>query len=171
MVALSMTYASPASAGEMLKQGDPIGPFTVTKLAGAPEDGVEVGQSLCYRCRYGSRPMVLIFAHEPTESLVKLVRELDTLVSKHHESELKALVTLLGGDRETLQRRADALAKDAGATHVPFAIPNDGENGPEQYGLDQSSDVVVVIANDSPTVASYAFTPDHIDEVDSVLNR
>ncbi len=48
-------------AEECLKQGDPIGAFYVTKVAGADEDGVPVGEELCYRCKYGSRPMVMVF--------------------------------------------------------------------------------------------------------------
>lgn len=163
LVALSMTYATPLHAGDRLEQGNPIGPFSVTKLAGADDDGIEVGQSLCYRCRYGSRPMVLIFARDSTDELVKLIREVESLTLQHAAANLKSLVTLVGSDREAIRSRAEALAKLSGVTEIPFAVSNDGEYGPGHYGLNESSEVVVVVANDSQTVASFAFTDDEID--------
>ena len=57
--------------------GDGVGAFTVTKAAGNPSDGVEDGKRLCYRCRMGSRPVVMIFARTADQSLAKLVNELE----------------------------------------------------------------------------------------------
>ncbi|MEX0611152.1 MAG: hypothetical protein WD229_03435 [Pirellulales bacterium] len=41
-----------ASAGELksgLQAGDSVGAFDVVKIAGAADDGVQVGKQLCYR--------------------------------------------------------------------------------------------------------------------------
>ena len=45
-----------------LQQGDSVGVFYVTKVAGATNDGVAPGEQLCYRCRYGSSPIIMVFA-------------------------------------------------------------------------------------------------------------
>ena len=83
---------------ECLKKGDSIGVFYVTKVAGAVDDGVEPGEDLCYRCRYGSSPMVIIFARETGGKVPELISQLDAAVAENEESSLKGLLTLMGDD-------------------------------------------------------------------------
>jgi hypothetical protein len=175
-VAMTSTYAGAADTAESLKQGDPIGPFMVTKVAGAEDDGVETGESLCYRCRYGSRPMVMVFSRDAGASVAKLVKEIDSAVSANPDSELKGLVTLLGKDRDQLKQQASQLIQDSGAKHVPMVISEDPEHGPSDYGIDAAADVTVIVANDSQVVATHTFNADSVDaakvmsEVKQLLN-
>jgi hypothetical protein len=52
-LALPVLVAAAVGRADELKSGLPVGkslgPFDVTKCAGAPDDGVKVGQELCYR--------------------------------------------------------------------------------------------------------------------------
>ena len=128
LVAMTSTYAGAADATESLKQGDPIGPFIVTKVAGAEDDGIETGESLCYRCRYGSRPMVMVFSRDAGAGVAQLVKEIDSAVSANSDSELKGLVTLLGNDRDALKKQATQMVKDSGAKHIPMVISEDPEH-------------------------------------------
>ena len=57
-----------------LKEGDAIGAFDVTKCAGAAEDKVEVGANLCYRCKNGRRPQVMVFTGGSDAKVVALVK-------------------------------------------------------------------------------------------------
>ena len=66
--------------------GDGVGAFTVTKAAGNPSDGVEDGKRRCYRCRMGSRPVVMIFARTADQSLAKLVNELEGEIKEHADA-------------------------------------------------------------------------------------
>ncbi|QEG40517.1 hypothetical protein [Roseimaritima ulvae] len=154
--------------GECLAEGDPIGAFYVTKVAGAEDDGVEAGQELCYRCRYGGRPMVMVFARKNSEKLNQLVGKLDKAVASHSDNQLKSFVTLVGADTETLKKEASKLASSTSVKGVPVVIAKDNENGPRNYKLDSKADVTVVIANNSQVVSNQTYTADDVD-ADAVI--
>ena len=86
--------------------GDGVGAFTVTKAAGNPSDGVEDGKRLCYRCRMGSRPVVMIFARTADQSLAKLVNELEGEIKEHADAKLCGFVNMIGGDSDSLKNAA-----------------------------------------------------------------
>ncbi len=163
LVAMTSTYSGAADTADFLKQGDPIGAFTVTKVAGAEDDGVEAGESLCYRCRYGSRPMVMVFTHDAGDGVAKLVKELDSAVASHSDAQLKGLVTLLGENQESLKEKAGKIVQSSGAKHVPVVIAEEAEHGPQNYNLDDSVEVTVVVANDSQVVATHTYQAANID--------
>lgn len=132
-----------------LAPGDPIGAFNVVKVAGADDDGVEVGQELCYRCRFGSRPMAMVFVRSPDGEVVNLVKQLDRLVAKHHGEHFRTLVTFLGDDSADLKSAAVELASAAGAKHAAIAVAKDFSTGPINYRVPADADVTIVLARDS----------------------
>ena len=100
-------FASAATAEEAAKQlksgpqkGDKIGAFYVTKLCGAEGDNVKEGQNLCYRCKNGSRPQVMVFTRSAGPKVAKLVKRLDKAVAANEESDLKVFVNFLGEDKD-----------------------------------------------------------------------
>ena len=151
------------SIGEPLKQGDAIGAFYVTKVAGADDDGVELGDSLCYRCRYGSSPMVMIFARQTGEKLTRLVKELDSAVAENQEFKLRGLLTLMGDDAAVLKGVGKEIVAAAGARMVPVVIADDIQTGPLNYRLRSDVEVTIVVAKDSQVVATYDSAESQID--------
>jgi len=170
------TMADDSAKKDGLCQGDSIGAFYVTKVAGAEDDGVEVGEPLCYRCRYGSRPMVMVFTRATGEPVGKLVKELDAVVGANKDSQLKGLVTLIGGESSDLTDQAKAMAGKIGSKNIPIVVAKDNKAGPKGYKLSADSEVTVVIANESQVIASHNFAADKIDvaavikEVKNMLN-
>lgn len=158
------SVASAKENAECLKAGDGIGPFYVTKVAGDESDGVEPGDQLCYRCKYGSRPMVMVFARDTGGKVNDLVKEIDSAVQKNEEAQLKSFVTLLGKDASKLKQKAAKFAKKSGTKKVPVVVAKDNVTGPPSYKLSDKAAVTVVVANDSEVVASHAF--DSADDVD-----
>ncbi|MCC9599260.1 hypothetical protein LOC67_01715 [Stieleria sp. JC731] len=178
---LAVSAVSSVHAGEegdaCLQSGDGIGAFYVVKVAGAEDDGVEQGQKLCYRCRYGSRPMVMVFARETEGEVGKLVKELDAAVAANEDSQLRGLVTMLGKDESSLKDSASKFASKTGAKHVPFVVATDHEAGPSSYKIAEDAAVTVVVASDSKVVASHSYkSTDKVDvtaimgEVKKALN-
>ncbi|MEO1615361.1 MAG: hypothetical protein AAFV88_05900 [Planctomycetota bacterium] len=159
LLGLLLAPAAPAaeSAGECLKAGDGIAPFYVTKIAGAENDGVEAGKELCYRCRYGQKPMVMVFTRTTDGKMGKLVKGLDSAIQSNEEAELKGLVTVLGGDKEGAEKTAAKFAETTGAKAIPFAVAAEHETGPIQYKIAEDAAVTVVVAMDSQVVASHQF--------------
>lgn len=158
-----------------LKAGDPIGPFYVTKVAG-PADNVKEGQTLCYRCKYGSSPMVMVFARETGGKVGELVKQLDAAVAKHEDAKLKSFVTLIGGEADSLRGTAEKMAKQVGVKNVPITVAEDSENGPSNYKLDPKAEVIVVVAKDSEVKVQHTFKASEVDvaavmkEVQGLLN-
>lgn len=161
---LVASYALAEELKSGLKPGAGIGPFDVVKCAGAEKDGVEVGKSLCYRCKYGSRPMVMVFTRKPNEQLVSLVKELDQAVEKHSEKDLKAFVNVLGAEREKAEADTKKFAKTSGAKNVPFVVPVESENGPEDYSINPKAEVTVIVAAEGKVVATHAFAAGKLDK-------
>lgn len=155
-VALALAAAySLAVAGEIksgLEPGSPIGAFDVVKCSGASEDGVAVGQQLCYRCKYGKRPMVMVFARSTDGELATLIKKLDEAVAANGDKNLKAFVNVMGSDREA----AEATANKLGSANVPSVVPVEFENGPANYGINPKAGVTVILASESKVVANYA---------------
>ena len=132
-----------------LQRGDIIGAFHVTKYAGAEDDGVEQGKNLCYRCRNGARPQVIVFTRSTDQEVIDLLQKLDKAIAKHEDSQLRTFVNLLGDDEEELSAAAKKLAKDSRTKNVPFVVPNEFKNGPDDYEINPKAAVTVILATES----------------------
>ena len=178
-LAVTLMLFATAIAGDAvvtcLEKGDTVGVFYVTKVAGAEDDGVKEGQELCYRCRYGSRPMVIVFTRETGGKLPALVKTIDAVVGDNDQSQLRGLVTFMGDDLAKVKEEASKFASTAGAKHVPVVIAKETQHGPPNYKLD-GSPVTIVVALDSQVVATHRCAADEIDirqvmsEVKRMLN-
>jgi hypothetical protein len=154
-------------AGELksgLEPGKDIDAFDVVKCAGAIDDGVDVGAQLCYRCKYGSRPMVMVFARTANDELVALTKQLDKAVAKHEKEKLAAFVNLLGEDRDSLEAKAKELGEGNEIKMVPIVVPVEFENGPEVYGINPEADVTVILASNGKVVANHALAEGELNE-------
>jgi len=146
-----LAVSSAVTAGETVKSGpqtgDSLGAFYVTKCAGAETDGVAEGKNLCYRCRNGAKPQVVIFTRSTDKRIVELVQQIDKAIAKNKDSKLTAFVNVLGEDKDDLSDAAKTLAKTSKATNVPFVVPNEFENGPDNYGISPKAEVTIILAS------------------------
>src|SRR5690606_15066760 len=93
----------PAQKGAIksgLQPGVNVPPFYVTKCAGAEEDGVAEGKNLCYRCRNGSKPQVMVFTRSNDPKVAELVSKLDAAIAKNAGSKLTVFVNVLNEDKD-----------------------------------------------------------------------
>jgi hypothetical protein len=153
-----------------LEPGKFVGAFYVTKCAGAEEDGVEVGKNLCYRCKNGGRPQVMVFTRDAKDkNVVKLIQELDKAIAENSDKELRAFVNVLGSDKEELSTVAKDAAKETKVKNVPFVVPNEFENGPDNYGLNAKAGVTIILATGGQVKANHAVETAKDLKVDEVL--
>lgn len=163
-LAMVTSFATAADTdSECLKAGESIGAFYVTKVAGAEGDGVEEGQDLCYRCLYGSRPMVMIFARNTGGQVPQLIKQLDSAIEANESTQLRSFVTLIGKDAAALKQAGKKIAEQTGAKKVPFTVAKETESGPASYRIPADTDVTIVVANDSKVVGTHSFAVDQID--------
>ncbi|OUT58131.1 hypothetical protein SV7mr_02070 [Stieleria bergensis] len=172
-VAMLLGSINLAAAGEGLKTGDGIGAFYVTKVCGADSDGVDQGEQLCYRCRYGSRPMVMVFARSTDGKVSKLVKELDAAVEANKDAQLKGFVTLMGKDASALKDSAKAVVSDSGAKNIPVTIAKDNVSGPSNYKIDADAEVTVIVAAGGRVVANHSSSAAelNVDKVIGAVNK
>jgi len=164
VAAVSVSTASAEELKSGLQPGKLIGAFYVTKAAGAESDEVEVGENLCYRCKYGGRPMVMVFTRSTDKHVQRLVKRLDKAVAKHSDEELKAFVNVLGEDKKKLETTAKDLVKNTKAKGIPSVVPNEFENGPDDYAINPKAEVTVIVASGGKVVANHAFSPKKLDK-------
>jgi hypothetical protein len=150
--------AALVSAGEVksgLGTGEKIPAFIVTKVGGASTDGVAEGKELCYRCKYGARPQVMVFTRVGGEAVAKLTKELNAAVAANEDKQLSAFVNVLNADKTAAEKDAKALA--GGSEKVPVVVPVENENGPANYGINPDAEVTILIANKQTVISSKGF--------------
>lgn len=169
LTGISLAVAAELKSG--VQPGDAINAFDVVKCAGTEDDGVDLGTKLCYRCKYGNRPMVMVFSRKSDESIGGLVKKLDACVEKNSDEKLAAFVNLLGENEDALEAHAKELGKKVKAPLVPIVVPVEYENGPADYGINPDAEVTVILAVKGKVVANRAYGPGQLNKkaVDDIL--
>lgn len=152
-----------------LKEGARLGAFDVVKCAGEEADSVAIGKKLCYRCRNGSRPQVIVFTRSTDETVTKLVAELDKHVKKFEDEQLRAFVNVIGESKPAAEKMVKELAKSAKTENIPYVVPVEFENGPENYALNPKAELTIIVANESTVVANFAVKKAKKLKLDSVV--
>jgi hypothetical protein len=133
-----------------------VNAYDVTKVAG-PEDGVVAGTTLCYRCKYGNRPVVMVFSRKTDKPLVSLAKQLDEIVAKNEDKQMRSFVTFIGNeDREKLLESVEKFAKEANLKHVPLTVAAEQPNGPDTYSINEKATYTVLIYKGGQVVANHA---------------
>lgn len=122
-----------------LEPGSYVAPFFVRDITGPAK-----GESLCYRCRYGGRPVVGIFARDVDENLTKVVKQVDQQIEKNKDQQLSAFVVLLTDDPDTAAPKLEKLAETAKVKNVPLTL-FDGQTGPQDYKIAKDANLNVMM--------------------------
>lgn len=122
-----------------LEPGSYVAPFFVRDITGPAK-----GESLCYRCRYGGRPVVGIFAREVDENLTKVVKQVDQQIEKNKDQQLSAFVVLLTDDPDAAAPKLEKLAETAKVKNVPLTL-FDGQTGPQDYKIAKDANLNVMM--------------------------
>ncbi|RLS83969.1 MAG: hypothetical protein DWI04_02385 [Planctomycetota bacterium] len=173
-MAMVMTVAAVASAEVTSgpQVGEMVGAFTVTKVAGNAEDGVTDGKTLCYRCKMGSRPVVMVFARSADEKLAKFVKELEEEIEEHQDAKLTAFVNMIGTDEEALKKAAADFVAKHGITRVAFVVPTQAKDGPENLKIAPDADLTVVCYKEGTVKANHAFSAGSLsdEKIDAIVH-
>lgn len=132
-------FAQAADKAECLEVGSKVGAFYVTDVTGP-----EAGKKLCYRCKYGNRPVVTIFSRNIDDQVTSLVKEVDGVVGKNQDKSMAAFVVLLSDNPEKSAETLKAAADKAGIKHTPLTT-FDGQTGPDDYKIARDADITVMM--------------------------
>jgi hypothetical protein len=98
-----------------------------------------------------------------------LIKKLDKAVNENSDKQLRVFVNLLGDDKEELSENAKKFAKRTKAKNVPFVVPNEFENGPDNYGINAKAAVTVILAGNGQVKANHAAASSKELDVDAVV--
>ena len=163
------TAAAEVTSGPQV--GDSVGAFTVLKVAGNPDDGFPVGKSGCYRCKTGSKPVVMVFARSADEKLAKLLKKIEEEVEEHQAQKLTSFVNMIGADAESLKKATEEFAAKHGSKRIAFVVPEDAKDGPADFKIAPDADVTVVCYKEGKVKANHAFAKGGLsdDKIDAVV--
>jgi len=170
MVVLAAAVVARAEVTSGPQVGDRVGAFTVTKVTGNAADGIADGQHLCYRCKTGAKPVVMVFARTADEKLAKLLKKVEEEVAEHEDKKMISFVNMIGSDAESLKKAsADFVAKHD-LKKIAFVVPDDAQHGPPDFKIAPDADVTVICYREGKVQANHAFpkgglTDDKIDAV------
>jgi hypothetical protein len=134
-----------------LEVGDDVAAFNVKDITGPAK-----GTSLCYRCRYGSRPVVGIFTRGTKDPVANLVKQVDETVGKNEEKKMAAFVVLLTEDSDAATPQLEKLAKDKEISKTPLTV-FDGVAGPPEYKIGEKAEVTVMMWVEGKVKVNQAF--------------
>jgi hypothetical protein len=151
--------------------GETVGAMTVTKVTGNPLDGVPDGKTLCYRCKMGSRPVVMVFARTADTGLAKLLKKLDEEIEEHQSAKLTGFVNMLGTDAESLKKETAEFVKLHGIERIAFVVPEESANGPADYKIAPDADLTVVCFKGGKVQANHAFAKGQLsdEKIDAIV--
>jgi hypothetical protein len=171
VAATVMTGTASAEVTSGYQVGESVGAMTVTKVTGNPLDGVADGKTLCYRCKMGSRPVVMVFARTADEKLGKLLKKLDEEIEEHASAKLTGFVNMLGTDAESLKKDAAEFVKLQGLERIAFVVPEDSANGPADYKIAPDADLTVVCFKGGKVTSNHALAKGQLsdEKIDAIV--
>ncbi len=113
---------------------------------------------------------MVVFTRSTNQKVAQLVRKLDKAVADNASSKLCVFVNFLGDDKEELSAEAEKFAAKSKTKNVPFVVPNEFENGPDDYGINTKAEITITLASDLGVKATHAYASAKDLDVASVLN-
>ncbi|MSR56260.1 MAG: hypothetical protein EXS05_01125 [Planctomycetaceae bacterium] len=151
-----------ALAAEKLESGLPVGEtvpaFNVRDITGPAK-----GETLCYRCRYGAKPVVTVFTREMNDTVTDLIKKIDAKVGANKDKKMSAFVVVLTDDPDTVEPKLEKLAKDEKIENTPLTIV-EGVTGPPEYKLSKDAEVTVMMWVESEVKVNQSFAKGKLDK-------
>jgi hypothetical protein len=160
-----------ADESKELKSGLPVGAevpaFNVRDITGPSK-----GETLCYRCKYGSKPVVTVFTREVNDTVTDLVKKIDAKVGANKDKKMAAFVVVVTEDADKVEPKLEKIAKDEKITNTPLTII-EGATGPPNYKLAKDAEVTVMMWVDSEVKVNQAFAKGKLDKkaVDELVSE
>lgn len=162
---------SASGAGEALQSGlrvgDRVPTFYVRAITGPLKN-----KSVCYVCRNGDRPVVMLFIRQITPELKTLLKKIDEEVDRQRASGLRSFGVFLASDSKELLPQVQTLAFDE-KINLPLTIaaaPSDGSAG---RSIHPDAAVTIILYREQSVIANFAFRAQDLktEAIDTVLKR
>ena len=141
--------APPPATAPAIPQVTQTTPFQVVDVTGPAK-----GTTLCYVCRYGGRPSLVVFTRTLDGHFPDVAKAAEKFVVDNKERRAAGFVVLLGSNTKA---NRDTLAKlaDTHKLTIPLTIAADGPKGPADYKLGGNFDTLVLVTRRNRVQSSF----------------
>ena len=146
------------AAEKSLSVGDPVPAFLVRDITGPNQ-----GKTLCYRCKYGDRPVVTVFTRDVNDNVVALVKKVDEQVAANKDKKMASFLVVMTDDADATEAKLAELAKKEKIENIPLTLI-EGEAGPEGYGIQQDNETTVMMWVDGAVKVNEGYAKGKFDK-------
>jgi hypothetical protein len=154
VVVAALAACGVVSAAELqsgLPKGEFVPAFTVCDVTGPQK-----GEDLCYRCKYGDRPVVSIFTRTVAPEVTELTKALDGVVAKNEDARMAGFVVVMTEDPDKVKPQLSEAATKAKIEKMPLTTFK-GPDGPAAYKISKDAEVTVMMWVDGAVKVSKGF--------------
>ena len=116
-----------------------IGPYRTIKVTGC-EDGVENGDTLCYTCKLGARPVAFVFAKTPNNTLATLIKQLDQVAEENADAKMANVINFSGELTDEYVQQIKEFGDKLDLKHT--ALTTSGDGG--KFKVNEDAEVTVM---------------------------
>jgi hypothetical protein len=164
-----MLVLETSRGGNTVQSGPQVGEKIPGPFLPLNVTGPDAGKKACQVCRFGPRPVALIFARAVSPEIIELLKKLDACTAANSERRLASCAVFCSND-EGLPRQLDQVAKDTNLSHIVLATFNVA--GPPRYKINPEADVTVVVYRHSRVEANHVYKKGQFNatEAEKVIN-
>jgi hypothetical protein len=140
--------ADPIVSGPQPGQKVP-GPFKPLHV-----NGSDAGKRECLYCKFGARPVVMIFAREASPAVAALVKKIDAATTAHNNERLGSCAIFLSDSKELPAALKSFVEKER---IEEIILATDDPTGPESYKIATEAEVTVLLYTHRTVKANHAF--------------
>lgn len=150
------------SRKERIRSGPEIG-STIHQFFVRAVTGPHRNRSVCYVCRYGSRPVVMVLIQQSDPKVATLLKAVDELVDDNRISGLRSFGVLVTDESAQAVPVLQTLAFDE-RIRMPLTAATTAIAGPGCHNLHEEAATTVILYRNQQAVRNFAFARGQISE-------
>lgn len=162
---LAFALEEPLQSGR--EPGERVPEFYVRAVTGP-----HMGKSVCYVCRHGDRPVVMVFLRKVGQEQITLLKDLDTLLDSNRASGLRGFGVLVTDDQKQSVSILQTASFDAKLS-IPLTVASSQIEGAQHQNLSMEAEVTVVCYREQKVVSRFAYRAGELDDdaVQTILDE
>lgn len=153
---------SKAAASAKLESGPKAG-STIHQFFVRAVTGPHRNRSVCYVCRYGSRPVVMVLIQKSDPKIATLLKAIDTIVDDNRVSGLRSFGVLVTDESAHAVPILQTMAFDE-RIQMPLTAATTAIAGPSCHNLHEDAATTVVLYRNQQSVRNFAFAKGTISD-------
>lgn len=153
-----MVYGDGVTPMDAMNIGAEIPSFYVRAVTGP-----QAGKSVCYVCRNGDRPVVLVLLKELSPDTAALLKELDRSVNRHRADGLRCFAVFLTDTPQKDSARLQTMAFDE-KIDIPLTLAGEAATQGSSVAVPVGTTISVITYHDRRIVQRFSFKPGTCDE-------